>query len=347
MRLESAAGRKSLGAIRIANPTFWLACAVLALVLIGSEALARTNLARRWLVTPSVGTNHEQFNVKLELLQQFAQDGPVDCILFGNSVMAQGVDPAILGAAFQERTGRRLRCFNFGIDAATTRTIDAIAAIVTSQYHPPVVVFSTTPYDFVGGLLPRALSRTAWFEYRMGKFTWRGWLTDHSAAYRYLLSHRSWITPTYWERLRRTQLMRNFTRSDGFRELHGSKRRPRRRVCNHQQQAILNHARAGVRSYGRLRRPGINVLAIEVPFQASMHPCYRDSDRYNELFDGVAAAARRAGIRYWRTPPAVDLVPANGWWDMGHMNADGAAVFSRWLAAQLAAEPDVGVKLGA
>src|SRR5690242_16594209 len=92
--------RKSLGAVRLRQPTLLLALSLVALFLVIAELLARTSLVHDWLGMPTVGTAHAQFNIKLNLLQEFQRQGPVDCLLLGSSMVARGINSEILDQSF-------------------------------------------------------------------------------------------------------------------------------------------------------------------------------------------------------------------------------------------------------
>ena len=39
----------------------------------------------------------------------------MDCIFLGSPLVLMGVDPVAFGAGYEDRAGKRVRCFNFGV----------------------------------------------------------------------------------------------------------------------------------------------------------------------------------------------------------------------------------------
>ena len=339
---QQSNGRKSLGAIRLRSPTVAVAVALILAVLVSAELLARTELARRWMVTPSVGTTHHSFEIKLEMIEEFARRGPIDCLMIGNSMVAQGINPAAVEQVYRERTGRSLRCFNFGVDSATAPTTIDLARILVAKFRPKLLVIGTSPYDFEPGARPRTIAHSPWLRYRKGETNFRGWLTEHSAAYRYLLTHRQWIRPDYWKQMNTLQRRRMYMRQDGFRPMPNRKKGgnfPQCRMDNRPNE----RARRAMAALADFTRDGIEVLTVEMPFVIGRNPCFKHRPaRYRALAHMIAKQATAHRIPHLRSYP-FDAIPDIGWWDPGHLNQVGAEHLSRWLGEQLAASHPDGI----
>jgi hypothetical protein len=112
----------------------------------------------------------------LVLLDQFAAEGPVDCIFIGSSMVAVGIDPQVFAEAYTAQTGDPLRCFNFGQLGFTAFESAEWAEIVIRRYHPRLLIYGHSMRDYnslAEGELA-APTNNPWELYQLGEFTIEG-----------------------------------------------------------------------------------------------------------------------------------------------------------------------------
>jgi hypothetical protein len=180
----------------IASIIFQAALAGLALVLI-LEFLARTPWAERHFPYRSFANYHYQFEIKWFKLQEYVrQNGGVDVILLGSSLVNTGLDPQVISQAYFERTGQQLRIFNFGVEGLTIAPQSVIGRILVDAYHPALLVYVTEMREYVAGSgvkLETEFLSNPWMRYRQGFVDPLGWLEDHSRLMQDLLPWRNWM----------------------------------------------------------------------------------------------------------------------------------------------------------
>ena len=125
-----------------------LALAMLVVFALSCELAARIPLVRSRLHPPGVGSPSRPFELQLARLDAFvASQGGVDCIFVGSSLALLGFDPDAFSAAYRRRTGRRIRCFDFGVPALTASSVGAIARILAEDYHPWLLIYGIGARD--------------------------------------------------------------------------------------------------------------------------------------------------------------------------------------------------------
>src|SRR6185503_4142778 len=86
--------------------------AVMAAIAGAFEAAARTDAAKRLLPPPSYGTRIRFFDLQKARLDALVEkDGPIDCVFLGSSSAMHALDPRVFADVYEDKTGRRLRCF--------------------------------------------------------------------------------------------------------------------------------------------------------------------------------------------------------------------------------------------
>jgi len=209
----------------------------------------------------------------------------------------------------------------------------------------PILIYAVNLMD-LGQAADRStaamIASVPWVRYQRGDFTLAGWLADRSAAYREYLAYRNWTTLTYWNDLRDARAIELQTRADGFvsafeagRWTDGS----RAAVCRVDALAAARFSEAALRGLDaicRLRADGVQVVLVEAPAPRVRLACSRVARlHYRQFVDLVARHAAAAGVPFWRTR-AREPIPDDGWADSAHLNASGAAAFSRWLGDRVA-----------
>jgi len=329
--------------------TAGLALGFLAAALIAAEIIARIPAVRVRLLVPGLGSSHRQFEIEMARLEDFvAEHGTLDCVFVGSSVVGSGLDPEVFRVAHAGRSGRDIRCFNLGIFGVGASAEAAIADVVRRRYHPALLIYMVNLMD-LGQAADRStaamIASVPWVRYQRGEFTIAGWLADHSAAYREYLAYRNWTTLTYWDDLRDARAIEIRTRADGFVSAFEAGRWTdgnvgRAVVCRVDALAAARFSEAALHGLDTIcgfHADGVRVVLVEAPAPRVRLTCSRLARlHYRQFVDLVARRAAAAGVPFWRTL-ARGPISNEGWADSAHLNATGAAAFSRWLGEKVAA----------
>jgi hypothetical protein len=305
------------------------------------EVAARSDAARRHLAPPSYGTRIRFFDLQMARLNALVRaQGPVDCMFLGSSGALQALDPQVFAQVYAEKTGRRTRCFNFGLPGASVNDARALAPILKRDYGIRLFVYAFTVRDVSSGARALRLEDVPWVERRTAAFNLDGFLTDASAAFRYFAAFRRWLDPN-----REEPFVTFPIREDGF--------YPSVRVLStavvmtgwEMQMASQSQGNYDPRAFSSLMalaQNGTQVVALEIPRSETIvtsqwvpEPARSYTAAYQEFRARLADKARRAHAEFIEAPPP-DTVPMDGWADLVHMNARGAAAFSGWAAARVA-----------
>jgi hypothetical protein len=145
----------------------------------------------------SMGNFHTQFEIKWFSLKDYVhENGGVDVILMGNSMVNTGIDPQILAEDYADQTGIELRIFNFGVEGLTVAPNSTLARLLVDEYHPAAIVFVTEMRDYTaanGVDIAEQLLSDAWLTMRLGgEASFRTRLIDRSTYIQHLLPFRNW-----------------------------------------------------------------------------------------------------------------------------------------------------------
>lgn len=324
-----------------AAKTLALALFLLAVALAACELAARSAVVRSRLLPPSVDNPSRPFEQQLAGLDEFVRaHGRVDCVFLGNSLVLTGIDPEVFGAAFASQTHHPIACFNFAVPGVTVTDVAIMARIVQEDYQPWLLVYGATFRDFSTAATGPQLVGTVWVQYRLGAFTVDGWLTDHSQAYRYYLTYR-----TFGDAERRRLMARLLPlQADGFlpgvtpgRDLDAQITAMTKALDLEQFHVAERHV-AALGDLLASRGGGTQVLLVEMPAARAFSEWVITTDAYRRLSEPIRQVARRGGAVFWeaaRTVPT-DLIPDDGWRDPYHFSTPGAEVMSRWLGGRVA-----------
>jgi hypothetical protein len=301
------------------------------------ETLARCDGIRDHLRAPGFGTATRELDLQLAgLARAIRDDGPVDCLVLGSSVVMTGVDPDRLAASYRRRTGRTIHPYAFGVPALEADEAAPVAGILFADYRPHLLVYVFTTRDFFGrnAALPRPrLVDAPWVRYRSGEPSVTGWLVEHSAAYRQLLPYRVLLLPDAATRLGADQR----TYRDGFVAFgHVSadaspQAPPAFRDLLFPPVATDFEPLAALLG---LRDASRNLLLVEMPARPSILDERWTRERY-QVLSRIRGTAIGSGV-LTLTTTGLSVVPSGGWNDAVHLNAHGAAAFSSWLGEQIA-----------
>lgn len=339
-----------------AGSTLALAAVILAAVVALIEAALRVPAVRSRLPAPSVGSNHMYFEIALDRLDEFAREGPVDCVFLGSSLVLRGINPAIFGEAYARQTGSgALRCFNFGVQGMSASAAGIAAEYLVNAYHPRLLIYGFSPRAFGQSALDRSLTGDtlgdlAWARQVQGDFSLEGWLYMHSDLYRY-----RWMVPDWLDLdSNRIEMRREWEASmptdDGFTPRTEVLALPRTakevervallfedfRIAPEEIRVLEDFARldAGTET---------TVLLLEMPVHPDAISEYMGEDVYESFNATIRAHAGR--LPYWTTT-GLNLIPDEGFADSNHLNPSGSALLSRWLGERVGEAVEGGV-LGA
>ncbi|MBD3307296.1 hypothetical protein GF339_12720 [candidate division KSB3 bacterium] len=316
----------------------------------GIELLARSELIQSYLPAPIIGSGHRHFDVKLPLLETMVQrEGPVDCIFVGASPVHRGINPQIVSQIFEERTGQRLRGFNFGLAAANMPIIETMARILVQRYKPHVlVVQSLLNTEKQGQGAERRLSRNPWTQYQLDDRTIDGWLMNYSVAYRYYLRLRVWLEDP--ETSKNLAIKELEVQADGFGYTAdvmpgiSIPPDPKKEPKFFRKMADFSISPRHVEALEQILQlqSQVQIVLVEVPLHPTFFHFFEDGRAdYHRTIAETERLARKHGVLFSPTTH-LNLIPDEGWKDRHHMNATGAKIFSTWLAERLAEAVQLG-----
>ena len=353
--------RVTLKISRPRNPALLYGAILFVLACMVGEMLARTPFIQARISYQAYGTNHTQLELQLNNLDKFVREnGAPDCFIFGSSQAFREVDPIIFASAYEAAGGEQVTCYNFGVTGSQIWSTSILNKILIQKYHPRLVVIGTSFLDYTEGRefqIDDRFKQNDWLEYQTGQFTLGGWLTENSYAWRALtlFSYAAPYGMRYNEVLREAHKWDGEIADSGFaiskKSIDPSVPVEPGFVKNLQ----LEFGNFGVseRNLSALeetiafsQEAGAQVILVEMTY----HPALLDLkdpkgnpranreqilafiEKVNARLGGIAS---QHGIVFLKFDPALSL-PETGWFDLYHLNRDGAEVFSQWLGRQAA-----------
>ena len=307
------------------------------LIIIGwlliAEVVARTPLGY-YVPPPSVGVDSFELDTKLYYLEQsIRQSGPLDCLILGDSMTNNGVDPRLIEEVYRRETGSTIHCFNLGIPALFLDGSGPLAEALVNRFHPKllVVLLSVRDFEPSGDFPINAAAHSSWGQQNLGQPSLRGWAVNSLYGYRYLLSLRYWLNPSNREQLASTW---NGTTSTGFVPLYGrgeERDLPSAGLSFQRTEA----AQKGFDTLLNLKQNGVHLLIIDAPIQPDLFSAHRN-DYFQPYIDYVKATLAEHEIPFWQTEALSKSIDPEGWYDFQHFNEMGVLAFSEWMGSQLA-----------
>jgi hypothetical protein len=339
--------------------TFWLTIIMLFLLVGIAEWIMRLDIFQAPLTPPKMGSRHYQLGHKLALLDaEIKENGPIDCIMVGSSMVDVGFDPDFFQLGYQEVTRQHIRCFNFGIDASSATSTVALVQILIEDYHPRLLIFGTDPRDYAIPSVergPAVILDTVWVKHRLGDFSLDGWLMEHSYLYRYR-QHLSRLIRFIFEGTLWSDTKINFEiLSNGFTPLSKVSTYindpPNLQDDSYEvnyynniysSYQILDENLAALERIMDHNGLETQVIVVEMPVSDGLYYFFgNDETDYNRFISAVSEIASMHQIPFWRTEP-LDSIPDDGWSDYSHLNTTGAEIFSTWLGQQVGEAEDQG-----
>jgi hypothetical protein len=326
----------------------------LLLYLLAAEVIVRLGAGRLPLGAPSLGSEHTQFEQQWFRLQEYAaQRGGVACLFLGDSTVMTNFAPGPFAEAYRQETGEAVDCFNFGVGAVTAVGFATLSDLLVQEYRPRLLLVGvqalsfTVPEEEQGGA---DLSANAWVRYKLGDFNLEGWLYEHSHLYRHLGAFGQLATFT----ANPQEVMQSAAgevggAQDGFYPMVGPgpfdvAELPDPAVDHPYLEhyfAVMGGFRMLPENLAALERimaldsPATQVIVVEMPVPETFYAFFANgAEDYEAFVEGVKRETAVNHIPFWRITDLSQL-PAPLWFNYNHLNADGAPIFSRWLAHQL------------
>ncbi len=315
------------------------------------EGISRTAWFEHAVPVRSLGIYHNQFEIKWFKLQNYVQEnGGVDLILLGNSMVNTGIDPDVLSSEYEKLTGVKLRIFNFGVEGLTVAPNSVVAKILVEKYHPAALLFVTEMRDYVAanGLeVENQLMADEWFAEQTGSSpTLRGWLKFNSKAAEHLLPFRNWsradFPDTFLSFLRRY----GDTTSAGYEpdrnvgkdiDKHPDPNDPAE-AANFAMFKDYTISPERLQDLHHILDMGIStqpVIVTEMPLYPTYFDYFGGEEVHQQYLSSLASYVSENGGVFL---PPIDwqLIPLEDRVDHHHLNLNGAPLYSTLLAQQLA-----------
>jgi hypothetical protein len=338
------------------------AVVVLIILLALLEGAARTSWVQNRLEVTSLGNYHYQFEIKWFHLQRYvdAHNG-VDVLFLGSSLVNSGVKPEAVNQAWVEKTGLPpLRIFNFGVEGLTIEPNSVVAQLLIETYHPKLIVFGTEIRDYAannGTETAEAFLSDPWVQYRLGVFSLRGWLAEHSSAYRYFLAYRNWMAWDFAENQSQVVNRTDMLTADGYDVENRVAEDPYHPPDpSDPEDAKVFATFAGfVMAESRLENlealfklgaeTSTTILVVEMPVTPQFFDYFETGEQAHINFVETISDRVAAAGSYFL--PALDesQLPENARSDRVHLSKFGATVFSEYLGFWLADLAEQGLTL--
>jgi hypothetical protein len=324
---------------------------VLFIFIIVVELTARTTWAQKTFLYHSVGNYHYPFEIKWFRLQKFIeQNGGVDVILLGSSLVNTGIDPDLMAQAYYKETGVKLRIFNFGVEGLTIAPNLINAKILVNEYHPALLIYVTEMRDFIGGNgleVQQQFLSYPWMQYRQGKFNVWGWAIDHSSALQDYLPYRNWMRADFSDTLYSFLTRYQNTSESGYEPEYSVGENLNVPPDPNDPKEIENFKVYGnfqmdpsrledLKSLLSLAQDGkTNVLIVEMP----VHPnffVYVGGEKVHKQFQQTIDSLITSSGNAFIPADTCEDIPLAGRANLWHLNYQGAPIFSSCLGQQLA-----------
>jgi hypothetical protein len=286
-----------------------------------------------------------------------AENGDVDCIFIGSSLVYVGIQPELFEEAYFRQTGEQIECFTFGVSSATASSIGPLAHILVNRYDPDLLVWGTQARDFSGEANePEEVFPTLpWSRYHLGDFNVTGLLEDISFAYRYFetipdrMAGEGKETP--FEANSESTAERPASVPGkavaGFQPLlhfaPGSPLdsikqdfEPVLRVETKPFEALADDV-DGFEQFLLLgSSTDTRLLIVEMPMPTKFYVDYSQAPKptRQQFLQTLRDRANRQGVPFWLAG-ASDLFPVTVFTDPLHLHASGSFAFSDWLGFQV------------
>jgi hypothetical protein len=261
-----------------------------------------------------------RFDTHLVQINDLASEqGGIDCIVIGSSMVFRGIDPQVFQDAFEMSNDQEVTCFNFGTPQLTAEIAYMLAEVLISEFKPKFLIYGTSARDY---------SDAAGGE-------------DAELLYQYLDNHL-W-TQTDYEPIIDSEMMQSskygFEPKDGL--LQNPFLIPQKSHPFYAQFSDFEISMDHLDGLGRLlelRQQGMDIIVVELPVPINTYGFFYDESSIAKqefiepLRDYVES---RGGLFLESTFQDPSIIPIDGWADWLHLNHDGAIIFSTWLGEMI------------
>lgn len=325
---------------------------ILVFVLLGGlfEGVVRLGWMDRALPMRSVGNYHTEFETKWFKLQDYVEEnGGVDVILLGNSMVNTGIDPSVLVTRYKSLTGEDLRVFNFGIEGLTVAPLSSLAQVLVDTYHPKTIILFTEMRDYIAGNGDETAEEflsNAWIQQQLGNPSLEGYMETHSTGLQRLLPFRYWANADFLDTYILDARRLSETTSQGYEAARESKVDITLEPDPDNPKEELNFALfkdfsmdpgrvADLEKILSFNEQCTEIIVTQMP----VYPTYyayleNDSDKTAYETELVRIVSRNGG--YYLAPVDYLDIRDSGYNDNHHLNYIGAPIYSELLAEQLA-----------
>jgi hypothetical protein len=318
------------------------------------EGLARLPIIGQISPYRSVDNYNYQFEIKWFRLQDYVkQNGGVDIIFVGSSLVNTGIDPDRVAKAYFNKTGVRVRMFNFGVEGMTVSPNSVITGLLVKHYHPALIVYVTEMRDYIAGngmdYETRFLA-DSWLHTELGKFDPFIWLVNNSAALQHYLPYRNWMRSdfsqtmsTYVERYQGTTASgyeadhlvgTNIDRlpdpnkpDDAANFLEGK---------NYQISPSRLSNLKTILAAGKPYRLPTAIWVVEMPVHPTFYVFVGGEQVHRQFQQVISSFVASNGGSFLPSEACLDAIPLQGRSNRWHLNYIGAPIFSSCLGEQLA-----------
>lgn len=302
------------------------------------EAFARTSIGGNFFKYESYGSAHPHFDAQIiRIKEREAQDGRIDCIILGDSQILYGIDPAMVEQSYFEKTGKALRCQIFGLGGLKPITAYPLTKILIKNFHPSIIVFGTDLFDYtsVQAGSDASIMSSPWVKYQLGDFSFDGWLIENSSAYRHYLGADRYVF--------NAEEKPDYIGSNG----HSLKFSEKTNMTEQEQvdyfDSLLDRPEItgdqldGLHELLALNSDETKIIIVETPVNPVFFTLKKfayNRKVYPDFRNMLENEAAFVNTDLWLTQETVQI-PANGWYDIVHLNKIGGEYFSRLLGEHL------------
>jgi len=324
---------EGVGSLVIIRSIFALLWLILAGAIV-AEIVGRTPLGYV-LPPPSVGADSFEFDIKVYYLEQsIRQRGALDCLIIGDSMTNNGLDPILIEEAYQAETGSDLHCFNFGIPALMLDASGPLTTALNNRFHPRLLIVILSPRDFNSkfGAPFRHVAFSDWTQQNLGNTSPRGWTVNSVYGYRYALFFEYWLTPS--NRSNFLSAWNTITRQ-GFSPLHGYGDNLEIAGSGSKFEITDTSTLDGFEQILKLPREGNNLLIIDAPVRNDYYEVYRENFFFPYI-EHMQSILDSQDVPFWLTGELSMNISRESWYDYQHLNERGVPILNEWLGKKLA-----------
>ena len=342
---HASAPKRSIWSLFALTVTFFV------LILVVLELFARTAFVERISPYRSMGVVDYQFEIKWFRLQDYVkQNGGVDIIILGSSLVNTGLDADVVAQTYFARTGVHPRIFNFGVEGMTVAPNSVIAGLLVERYHPALLIYVTEMRDYIAGNgleYETPFLSDPWLQNQLGHFTFSGWIIDHSAGLQRYLPYRNWMRSDFLDTMAIYLRRYQDTSASGYEPEHmvaSNLDQPPSRT-DPENIPLFNELSNYQTAPSRLKdlqtildlkkNQGTSVWIVEMPVDPSYY-VFVGGDEVHQQFQKTISTATVSGGGFFLPAETCNDIPIGGRANRWHLNNVGAPIFSKCLGKQLA-----------